>query len=245
MRFGDKFLASQHPSWASSYIDYKRLKELIYFLFDNIQAVDGNSDNIIKNPSLEEPFPQCLPGISTSDEFQNELNKEVQKALLFLLGTLGDVATDLSELSEDFVRLSVGVKLQLDISDLLQKIQALRMQFIDRVGSRLLLLLEFVELNVEAINKIVKKHDKLVARWEATSEHNFGEDSSRYKRLRTQYLPRFAVYSSNANVRCLFLIATDAGDIRNNSKEHSSFGGWTAIQSNFENSGKWKKGLPF
>ena len=248
MRFGDKFLASQHPPWATSYIDYKRLKEIIYPLFDNVQAIDNNSDNIIQNPSLEEAFPQRLPGISTSDEFQKELNNEVQKALLFLLGTLGDVANDLSELSEDFVRLSVSVKLQLDISDLLHKIQALRMQFIDRVGSRLLLLLEFVELNVEAINKIVKKHDKLVARWEdSSSEPNFGAELSRYKRLRKQYLPRFAVYSSNANVRCLFLIATDAGDIRSNNKEHSSFGGWTAIQSNLENSLKemftWEKDL--
>lgn len=247
MRFGDNFISDQHPPWSKSYIDYIRLKHLIYPLFDLGYAADDNNVIAIESPSNDLSSPRHLPNIQTSKEFQKELNNEVQKALLFLLGTLGEMSSDLSELSEEFITLSASVQLQLNASELLEQIHALRMQFIDRVGSKLLLLLEFVELNVEAITKIVKKHDKSVARWEASSEHiNHGEQS-RYQRLRTQYLPRFAVHSTNANVRCLFLIAADAGDTNNISKEHSTFGGWNAIQFNLEKTMKqlfdWERDL--
>jgi len=232
MRFGDRLIADQHPPWSKSYIDYIRLKHLIYPLFDLGYAADDTHVAAIESPSNNLSSPRLLPNIQTSKEFQQELNNEVQKALLFLLGTLGEMSSDLSELSEEFIALSASVKLQLkNASELLEQIHSLRMQLIDRVGSKLLLLLEFVELNVEAITKIVKKHDKSVARWEASSEHhNHGDYQSRYQRLRTQYLPRFAVHSTNANVRCLFLIAADAGD----TKEHSTVGVWNAIQFNLK-----------
>jgi len=235
---------SQHPPWATSYINYIRLKQLIYALFELEYAADGSS---VGSPIRDLSWKN-LPDIKTSQEFQQELNNEIQKALLFLLQTMGEVASELSELSEQFIILSANVKLHLNVSgDLLQQIHAMRMQFIDRVGSKLLLLLEFVELNVDAITKIVKKHDKAVARWEALSVYHYGDEQHRYQRLRTQYLPRFAVYSSNANVRCLFLIATDAGDTRSNSNEHSTFGGWNAIQFNLEKILKqlsiWEKDL--
>lgn len=80
----------------------------------------------------------------------------------------------------------------------------------------------------EAISKIIKKHDKAV--------YHHSDEQPQYQRLRTQYLPRFAVYSSNANVRCLFLIATDAGDTNSNNKAHGNngFGGFNAMQFNLE-----------
>lgn len=236
MRFGDNFLNSQHPPWATSYIDYIRLKQLIYPIFDLGYAADENNNYTIISPPSDLSTPRHLPNIQTSEGFQKELNNEVQKALLFLLGTLGEVASELSELSEEFISLSANVQLQLNANELMQQIHVLRMKFIDRVGSKLLLLLEFIELNVEAITKIVKKHDKAVARLEASSGDRYGEEQHRYQRLRTQYLPRFAVHSTNANVRCLFLIAADAGDTNNNSKEKSTFGGWNAIQFNLEKS---------
>eukprot|EP00985_Skeletonema_marinoi_P028880 scaffold26213_cov73-Skeletonema_marinoi.AAC.1 len=201
MRFGDKFLNGQHPPWQQSYIDYIRLKQLIYQLFDLEHATHENNFDIIESPSSDvSSSSRHLPNIKTSNEFQQQLNNEVQKALLFLLRTLGEMASELSELSEEFITLSANVQLQLNASDLLEQIHALRMQFVDRVGSKLLLLLEFIELNVEAITKIVKKHDKAVSRWEESSGgHNHGDDQPRYQRLRTQYLPRFAVHSTNAN----------------------------------------------
>jgi hypothetical protein len=238
-------MTSQYPPWATSYINYIRLKQLIYPLFDLEYAADGSH----AGSPLRDTSSSCKIDIKTSHEFQQELNNEIQKALLFLLQTMGKIAAELSELSEDFITLSANVQLQLNAgADLLQQIHAMRMQFIDRVGSKLLLLLEFIELNIEAITKIVKKHDKAVARWEASSaHHHYGDEQHRYQRLRTQYLPRFAVYSSNANVRCLYLIATDAGDINSKSTEHSTFGGWNAMQFNLEKTLKqlsiWEKDL--
>lgn len=249
MRFGDQFISSQHPPWATSYIDYIRLKQLIYLIFESGYAADQNNNYIIESPlSSDLSSPRChLPDIQTSEEFQKELNNEVQKALLFLLGSMGEIASELSELSEEFIILSTNVQLQLNANELLEQIHALRMKFIDRVGSKLLLLLEFIELNVEAITKIVKKHDKAVARWDASSGDHYGDEHHRYQRLRTQYLPRFAVHSPNANVRCLFLIAADAGDANSNNKEDSTFGGWNAIQFNLEKSLKqlfsWERDL--
>ena len=253
MRFGDKFISNQHPPWSTSYINYIRLKQLIFPLFDldyDASAGIGNDViDVIESPLSDVPRNN-LPEIKTSNEFQEELNNEIQKALLFLLSTMGEITSALSELSEEFITLAANVKLQLNVGDLVQQFQihALRMKFIDRVGSKLLLLLEFIELNVEAITKIIKKHDKAVARWEASSStaHHYGEPP-RYQRLRTQYLPRFAVHSSNANVRCLFLIATDAGDTNSNSKEYSTFGGWNAIEFNLEKTlkqlSRWEKDL--
>jgi len=67
------------------------------------------------------------------------------------------------------------------------------------------------------------------------------EVKSQYKRLRREYLPRFASFSPNPNVRCLYHVAADAGDSREKelgvSKSDPSggnFGGFDVIQSNLE-----------
>ena len=150
MRFGDKFISSQHPHWSEYYINYTRLKQLIYPLFDLECAVDARDcgDNL-ESPLRDEYLSpdRELPDIKTSREFQEELNNEIQKALLFLLRIMGEIASDLSELSDEFNSLSAKVQLQLNRLELLQQIHALRMAIIDRVASKLLLLLEFIELN--------------------------------------------------------------------------------------------------
>ena len=150
MRFGDKFISSQHPQWSEYYINYTRLKQLIYPLFDLECTVDARDcgDNL-ESPLRDEYLSpdRELPDIKTSREFQEELNNEIQKALLFLLRTIGEIASDLSELSDEFNSLSAKVQLHLNNLELLQQIHALRMAMIDRVASKLLLLLEFIELN--------------------------------------------------------------------------------------------------
>ncbi|KAL3768256.1 hypothetical protein ACHAW5_000009 [Stephanodiscus triporus] len=98
---------------------------------------------------------------------------------------------------------------------LLGVVENLRTDYLVVIGGKLLLLLEFVEYNVEAIIKIVKKHDKLLAEWEGS--HLDRDGGCRYSRLRREYLPRFAVFSSDPNVRCLFGAAADAGNDRNDS----------------------------
>ena len=151
MRFGDKFISSQHPQWSDYYINYTRLKQLIYPLFDLECTADARDcgDTFLESPLRDEYLSSDreLPDIKTSREFQEELNNEIQKALLFLLRTMGEIASDLSELSDEFNSLSAKVQLHLNNLELLQKIHALRMAIIDRVASKLLLLLEFIELN--------------------------------------------------------------------------------------------------
>lgn len=228
--------------------------------------------------------------VSSTQSFELELKYEIQKALLFLLRTLGELSTDLSVLLKRHHALEVEVQHFLTTmrfgddaaaagvgfanggsgggdarqhhqlkTHLLQDIENLRLDFIVRIGSTLLLLLEFVELNIEAIVKIVKKHDKFLSKWEKTEgtqqkAKTMSTKMTRKKnctRLRRQYLPRFAVYSSDPNVRCLFLAAADAGDCSGSSKagissstslqlstamrkESGNFGGWDVMQWNLE-----------
>eukprot|EP00584_Thalassiosira_punctigera_P006648 CAMPEP_0172540916 /NCGR_PEP_ID=MMETSP1067-20121228/11820_1 /TAXON_ID=265564 ORGANISM="Thalassiosira punctigera, Strain Tpunct2005C2" /NCGR_SAMPLE_ID=MMETSP1067 /ASSEMBLY_ACC=CAM_ASM_000444 /LENGTH=900 /DNA_ID=CAMNT_0013326849 /DNA_START=131 /DNA_END=2833 /DNA_ORIENTATION=+ len=274
MKFGDRLLSSQHPPWSGSYINYFRLKQLLNPLFD-LEAPLENSGGGINLPHyvVEDPSPlhyeistnnistlhQEFTRVTSSHEFQEELNYEIRKALLFLMKSMGELASDLSELSEQQRFTSKNVKTLLDDQEKkimaqdelqqqavlqmqLQDICNLRMEYLVRVGSKLILLLHFVELNIEAIVKIVKKHDKILSKWEES--HQSSEETSRYVRLRREYLPRFAVYSHEPNVRCLFLAAADAGDCRNTgnlqlpTRKHSNLegkvGGWDAIQWNFE-----------
>ncbi|KAL7535604.1 hypothetical protein ACHAXR_006599 [Thalassiosira sp. AJA248-18] len=272
MKFGERLLSSQHPQWSESYIDYLRLKLLLNSLFDlEASPEEGGSPrrgctsplhhNISPNNSSS-TNRQDVTRVASSHSFQKELDREIRKALLFLMKSMGELASDLSSLSEQQRFLSIHASGMLDennnmnespqkkqqkkrlIQQKLQEIDHLRMEYIVRIGSKLLLLLEFVELNIEAIIKIVKKHDKNLSKWEESCSSHLHSGASQVKltRLRRQYLPRFAVYSSDPNVRCLFLAAADAGDCnRDNSRvkqSHSdgNFGGWDAIQWNLEKS---------
>ena len=274
MKFGERLLSSQHPPWSANYIDYRRLKHLLGPLFNEDTSLeDGNNvGGIIEthvdyysSPLQYDASPNPEDGMSTlqgavtrvdsSHAFEKELKYEIQKALLFLLKSMGELASELSALSDQRRFLSVVVQDllgekenvgELVVQGKLQDIDNLRMEYVVRIGSKLLLLLEFVELNIEAIVKIVKKHDKLLARSEESYHPVAGHhDTSRFTRLRRQYLPRFAVYSSDPNVRCLFLAAADAGDCGRERKNGASFqlpnqshdgnfGGWDVIQWNLE-----------
>lgn len=133
---------------------------------------------------------------------------------------------------------------------LLDEITNIRAEYLEDIGMKLLSLLTFVEWNVESIIKLVKKHDKLLAEWETNGGHGGGGGTSRgeregegvdgyshsvasssrnrhhhhpqgrRRRLRREYLPRFAVYSSDPNVRCLYGAAADAG---NDKRQRSDF----------------------
>lgn len=304
MKFGERLLRCLHPPWEIYYIDYMRLKKLLNALFDLTEedadagghydkvgnflgGTSGDGDVHIRGPpplnydstdNISSPHQEdTATRVASSFSFQKELNHEIQKSLLFLMESLGEMASDLALLSERRRSMSIHVQSMLDekkrIPDLeqdehhaiqqqLQDIDRLRKEYIERVGSKLLWLLEFAELNILAIIKIVKKHDKFLARWEESNNHRTvgNQDKCRYKRLRRQYLPRFAAYSSDPNVRCLFLVAADAGNCNRDrsrglldlstvkqSVSDGQFGGWDVIQFNFEDSLRelfcWKNDL--
>ena len=223
------------------------------------------------------------PAMTSSHDFQKELNYEIKKAVLFVLKSMGELASDLSELMKQQRSTSTNMKQLLDgnkylipetqiqpqnqehelmVRQKLEEIYNLRMEYLVRIGSKLLLLLEFVELSIDAVIKIVKKHDKFLAKWASSSltrsitKYAISSEDQ-YVRLRRQYLPRFAMHSSDPNLRCLFLLAADAGDSGNKNGEQGhqalgsqldgSFGGWNVMQYNLEVSLRelfnWEKGL--
>ncbi|KAL7554577.1 hypothetical protein ACHAWF_018061 [Thalassiosira exigua] len=298
MKFGERLLSSQHPQWSGYYINYLRLKQLLIPLFD----LEDEDPSQLMNPTSEsdaspmhhydgsaengEPTFPIDSRVKTSQLFQEELNHEIQKALLFLMKSMGELASDLASLGDQKSFMAVVVQSMLDenvklngqqktdeapdskiptqqlrqvVQQQLRDVEQLRVEYLVRVGTKLLLLLDFVQLNIEAIVKIVKKHDKFLSRWEDSNGRHrlsiaFVDDESRYTRLRRQYLPRFAVRSSEPNVRCLFLAAADAGDcsgdIMSSGSQKSSdgnFGGWDVIQWNLEKALRelfqWEKDL--
>mmetsp|Transcript_13049 Transcript_13049/g.27766 ORF Transcript_13049/g.27766 Transcript_13049/m.27766 type:complete len:1004 (-) Transcript_13049:71-3082(-) len=261
---------------------------------------DGETQRLHPAPAFLKPVM-----VTTSHEFQRELNHEIQKAVFFVMKTMGELSCDLWDLMEQQRFMSNSMKFlsfqaspvqpiidetkqlqehdQILIQTQLQQQQQeqhkkliemkldeiynLRMEYLVRVGSKLLHLLEFVELSIDAVIKIVKKHDKFLAKWEkmhhqyrhryrrSSSSSYASHENNQYTRLRRKYLPRFAMYSSDPNLRCLFLLAADAGDSssgssiemnpqlrhpHNNqaigSQIDGSFGGWDVLQRNLEDS---------
>eukprot|EP00970_Alexandrium_tamarense_P012237 scaffold2846_cov231-Alexandrium_tamarense.AAC.15 len=302
MKFGERLLSSQHPQWSEYYIDYLRLKQLLYQLFDvepsassprrtkwrdvpeeqqqQGDSVVGGFMDASRADDPASPLHHAMPGssppqhyqhgvshvsgearrpttVSSSRAFQQELNYEIQKALFFLLTELGKLASDESELTKLQTVLSVKIDSLPTVDQQLRQIYNLKTEYLVRIGSKLLLLLEFIEINIEAIIKIVKKHDKFISEESTKQLQQQQRQGLRFERLRRQYLPRFAKYSSDPNLRCLFLIAADAGDTtmsnngstgtttnrqqtaqprRKSQLEGGSFGGWDVLQWNLDRS---------
>ena len=199
MKFGERLLSSQHPPWSGNYINYLRLKQLLNPLFDLDASLEdgggggGGGSGPLRGGGQEDSSPlhydissndisalhQDATSVTSSRSFQRELNSEIQKALLFLLKSMGELASDLSTLSEQQRFISINVQTLLDgkentvlelqqqkqhvLKQQLQEIDSLRMEYLVRIGSKLLLLLEFVELNIEAIVKMCSiSQDKLL-----------------------------------------------------------------------------------
>mmetsp|Transcript_16368 Transcript_16368/g.37871 ORF Transcript_16368/g.37871 Transcript_16368/m.37871 type:complete len:911 (-) Transcript_16368:60-2792(-) len=256
MPFGQIYLSSQHPKWAGEYIDYGRLKKLIKPLLKaaypeyyqrRLSVDDSSEDTTTVNSTLY---------ATSTETFQCELNDEIQKAVLFLLTTLGELASEATSFSSQRRYLGTVVKSIVEgdenpggdqstqrpliAQQKIAEMEDFRSNILTRVGCKLLLLLEFVELNIQAIDNIVKKHDKAVAAIEKSRRIEW-EVKAQYKRLRREYLPRFASFSPNPNVRCLYHIAADAGDSREREfgvseadPADGNFGGFDVIQSNLE-----------
>lgn len=134
VEFGKKLLSLRHEPWRDYYLDYEALKQIL----------NGH------DPSNEEEDP---PEESNTFIFVHILNIEIEKILLFYLEKKGNIAKELSTCRSDHLRLSAddgastGAVAKLEAS-------------YNAVAMDLLLLIRYVDVNITAVRKILKKHDK-------------------------------------------------------------------------------------
>jgi len=118
----------------------------------------------------ERPHPESEP-------FLQELNAQVEKLVLFFLQEQGRIAYKLVECRQEQVYLDSDYFYQTagyDDHDELVRLRNLR-QKLNGAGEELLQLIQFVDLNVTGIRKILKKHDKL-NHWSASRYYLTGQN---------------------------------------------------------------------
>ena len=179
-------LFMQKAAWAGHCIDYNSLKRAIKRI-NEAPAVPGSRSSSNLTGSVEvstqprrtsqlSPFGFGLevyqhndslqPTTCRSTRFRYELDNEIERAVLYCLEVQGSVASDLDSLSvkrEKFVDAAHsmvqcyvrGERLQLALEEL----QNMHSEY-SQVGMKILSIIKFVDLNVTAVRKILKKHDK-------------------------------------------------------------------------------------
>ncbi|KAI4989119.1 hypothetical protein ZWY2020_036436 [Hordeum vulgare] len=132
VKFSKKLTTDQVPGWEEYYFNYKLLKARVKVYTE--QTKEGNHDRrrVLK-------------------DFSKLLDDEIEKIVLFMIEQQGLIAARLEELGK---RRAV-----LEDIPLLQEITELREDY-RAVGHDLVRLLKFVDLNANAVRKILKKFDE-------------------------------------------------------------------------------------
>jgi MFS family permease len=159
--FGKRLLQSRHEPWAASYIDYERLKRALLLkqlgMDDSGRSVDSRRAVLIAEEH--------------SREFRRLIDEQIEKVVLFFLNKQGELARRLTELT-DSSQEQVIVNTQADYEYFHECVD---------IGEELILLINFVELNVTGLRKIFKKHDKRFYRTPIAEQyltsHVYGKDS--------------------------------------------------------------------
>lgn len=151
MHFGRTLKERLHEPWAPYYLDYSLLKDILEQDKVNISLSvarrNSNCDvsDVLSSQSSSLSVRQL--GLSTRNTtlaFQAEFNYEVRKAVLFFLQQQGSIARRISMLTESEERVDeTNRELFLLCEDLFH-------------------LTEFIELNITASRKILKKHDRIL-----------------------------------------------------------------------------------
>ena len=144
VNYGRRLEALKYTPWQDQYIDYSLLKQVL------------ETD---VSPEL---------GAYREREFIRQLNHSIEKVSLFFLEQQGILASRLSILRQEEKTCSLQVRQELSSRTndgrndalALDKLHHLSHEYTS-VGTDLLHLIQYVELNVTGIRKILKKHDKL------------------------------------------------------------------------------------
>eukprot|EP00977_Amphora_coffeiformis_P009043 scaffold2046_cov171-Amphora_coffeaeformis.AAC.10 len=165
MHFGKNLLASRHEPWSEYYLDYGHLKGLL----EDEYADQQESSAVVAVVPGDHPPAETRDRRPSSgggsfhwnlhedgSEFLVLLNREVEKIFLFFLSEQGQLATEMSKVQREirlqqhdhFLGSETGNQppLSKSMADL---------------ATHLLRLIQYVDLNLTAVRKILKKHDKL------------------------------------------------------------------------------------
>lgn len=147
MKFGSRILEQQYSPWSEYYLEYKRLKELLG------ESEGGNTDKPIF--SSEATFQSgTLYEESASTVFLKSLNAQIEKILLFFLYEQGTLADQLRACRFRLVEIKSSSHARPSQSSNLE-------QDFTNLAYQLLRLIQFVDLNLTGLRKILKKHDKM------------------------------------------------------------------------------------
>lgn len=141
--FGKQLLKSRHEPWAGSYIEYDRLKNVLQELGrdeEDRQKLLAPSRSFLSLSMSQEP---------AASGFEQLIDQQIEKIVLFFLQKQGELARRFRELTPDSELGNADVDTQTEYRKYIE------------IGEELVLLVNFVELNVTGVRKILKKHDKV------------------------------------------------------------------------------------
>jgi MFS family permease len=174
MKFGERIVALQHGPWVPFYLKYDELKTLLDQIVQQ-EVSDEEQQQLI--PSSPARYHRLLkfhrfshdepPG---STMFLIQLNQQVETIVMFFLQEQGRIAYQLAEYRQEQALLTSQSSPKL--------FHSLRLKY-HSTGAHVLHLIQFVEVNVTGVRKILKKHDKLT-HWAASGLYLGGNRRSSY-----------------------------------------------------------------
>ncbi|KAL7486845.1 hypothetical protein ACHAW6_012426 [Cyclotella cf. meneghiniana] len=152
MHFGKTLKERLHQPWAQYYLDYSRLKDILEQDTVNLTlSVDrlatscsDDSDALASQSTNASVRHLRLSARTTTLAFQAELDYQVRKVVLFFLQQQGSIAN--------------RVSLLVDSDELLDETD----EDLQSICGDVFHLIEFIELNLTATRKILKKHDRVL-----------------------------------------------------------------------------------
>lgn len=155
MKFGRYLKENIHPPWREHYIDYARLKKQV-----ERTARVQQSDSALVDTSFRDSVINLGVG-----EFMDILDAEIDKVTRFYRRKAAELRTSLSRLSET-----------------IRSLKTTSVEALEDVGRDAVLLVQFLELNLTGLRKILKKHEKRV------KGHPFAEDFLKSRRSKESAL---------------------------------------------------------
>jgi SPX domain protein involved in polyphosphate accumulation len=192
MKFGKYLLANASPEWLQHYVDYRALKKQLRLGQHDGSAATGSISPRTTSLTTGRGGSASLSGLA-EETFLVALNHEVQKVSKFTDFTSRQLLRAIQQLNATLSKLP----LHADISRHAQQAHVL--------SERSQALEKYVNLNAQAFQKIIKKHDKLFPRaqvwqfykvhlhkqaWHATSLQDIWEAlTAAYNRIHTSTVP--------------------------------------------------------